>query len=169
MAVNIYRVAGPLTVHRTREAGGRVISSEDIKKFWDENGKYAKRVGCYVFGRKAGNGWTPGYVGKTAKGFKKEVFGPFQRDHYYRFLSKRKKGTAVLFFVVGPTKRGRPNLSQIGKIEEYLIQLALDANSSLSNLKGTRVPNWGISGVLRGRRGKCAVDAAHFRKMMKIT
>jgi hypothetical protein len=107
-------------------------------------------------------------VGKTTKGFKKEVFGSFQLNHYYRFLSKRKKGTAVFFFVVAPNNRGKRNASQVGKIEEYLIQLALDANPSLSNLKGARVANWAISGVLR-RRGKCAVDAAHFRRMMKIT
>ena len=90
--MNIYRVVGPLAVHRTREAGGRVINKRDVQKFWDENSKYAKRIGCYVFGRQASNGWTPGYVGKITKGFKKEVFGAFQQNRYYRFLSKRKKG-----------------------------------------------------------------------------
>jgi hypothetical protein len=45
VAVNIYRVVGPLKIHRTREAGGRVISSKDVKRFWDQNSKHAKRVG----------------------------------------------------------------------------------------------------------------------------
>jgi hypothetical protein len=33
---------------------------EDVREFWRSFGKYAHYRGCYVFGRRAGKGFTPG-------------------------------------------------------------------------------------------------------------
>lgn len=91
-----------LKVRRSHERGGRIITDENAKEFWQSHGKYANYRGCYIFGRSAGKGLTPGYVGKATKGLKQQIFTPDKMNKYQKFLIKRKKGTPIFFFVLAP-------------------------------------------------------------------
>ena len=164
----IVKVKGPCKVPYYAGRGGRSITDENIVEFWERNEKYKSRKGCYVFAIRAGKGFTPGYVGKATKGFKGEVFQHHKLSRYQQFLADYAKGTPVLFFLVAPLQKGKPNSSQISKIEKYLIDLAMTANPDLMNERGTKVPRWGIQGVIRGKKGKTSSATQAFRTMLGI-
>ena len=164
----IFDVYGPFDVPYYQGAAGRTITDDNVGEFWESYGDFAKNKGCYVFGIKAGRGYTPAYVGKATKTFKQEGFAAHKLAKYQQFLADYRKGTPILFLVIAPTKRGAPNLTHIKELEEFLIQVALAANPDLLNIKGTEMEEWGIAGVLRGGQGKPAKDAKEFKKIMKM-
>jgi hypothetical protein len=163
-----YVVRGPLEVPYYQGNGGRTITDSNIEKFWQINQKYQKRRGCYVFGIRAGKGFAPGYVGKATKSLKQEVFSPHKLSRYQQFLADYAKATPILFFVLAPVQKGKPNSSQIGEIEKYLISLAVTANPDLLNQKETKPLDWGIKGVVRGGKGKTSGGTRDFRQMLGI-
>jgi hypothetical protein len=165
----IFRVVGPFRVHRSRESGGRIITDEDARQFWQSHGKYADYRGCYVFARHAGKGYTPGYVGKATKGLKQEIFASDKLNKYHRFLIQRKKGAPIFFFVLAPDRRGKTNLRQITKVEKYLINLGVMANPAIINQHYTKTERWGIRGLIRGGQGKVARGVGDFRRMLGVT
>jgi len=164
----IFKVAGPLKVHFSKNVGGRTIRDTDVGNFWNSHTKYQKRRGCYVFSMQTGRGWTPGYVGMTKKNFKQEVFGSHQLTRYYEFMSTYKKGRPVLFFVLAAQAQGKPNNSKIRAVEKYLIDLGLTVNPDLLNKKDTKPPGWGIQGVIRGVKGNVSAGTTPFRQMLGI-
>jgi hypothetical protein len=164
----IVKVTGPFSVPFYVGKGGRTITDDDVKEFWRQNRKYENRKGCYVFAIRAGKGYTPGYVGKATKRLGREVFEYHKLTRYQQFLVDYGKGTPVLFFLVAQEKKGKPNHSQISKIEKYLIDLAITANPNLLNQKSTKPPKWGIQGVIRGGKGKVTAVTRVFRRMLRI-
>lgn len=163
-----FKVAGPLKVHYSKNVGGRAIGAVDIDSFWNSHAKYRKRRGCYIFSMRTGGGITPGYVGKTKKNFKQEIFGAHQLTRYYEFMSQYKKGRPIFFFVVALQSAGKPNDSKIRAVEKYLIDLGLTANPELLNRRDTKPPGWGIQGVIRGGKGKVSSGTGSFRRMLGI-
>jgi hypothetical protein len=161
-------VRGPYEIPFYVGRGGRTIRDEDVERFWEDHSKYEKRRGCYVFGIRAGRGFTPGYVGKATRGLKKEVLAPHKLSRYQQFLAEYAKATPVLFFVLAPVQKGKTNNAQISAIEKYLINLGVTANPDLLNVRGTKPPDWGIKGVIRGGKGKTATGTRDFRRMMGI-
>jgi hypothetical protein len=163
-----FKVVGPLKVRFSKNVGGRTIRDADITSFWGLHAKFKKYRGCYVFSMQTGRGWTPGYVGKTKRNFKQEVFGCHQLTRYYEFMASYKKGHPVLFFVLARQAKGKPNNSKIRAVEKYLIDLGLTVNSELLNKKDTKPPGWGIQGVIRGGQGKVSAGTSSFRQMLGI-
>jgi hypothetical protein len=168
MANLVLKVKGPFRIPYYAGKGGRTITDDNVEAFWESNSKYAKRKGCYVFGIRAGKGYTPGYVGKATNTFKGEVFQHHKLTRYHQFLADYAKATPVLFLLVAPVKQGKPNSSRISAIEKYLIDIALAANPDLMNQRGTKVPGWGIQGVIRGEQGKVSAATSDFRKMLGL-
>lgn len=164
----VFRVVGPLEVRFHRGKGGRTIRDEDIRSFWDSNKTYKNRRGCYVFGIRAGKGYTPGYVGEATKSLKQEVFAPHKLTRYQQFLAEYARGTPVLLFVLFPAQKGKPNNSQIHAVQKYLIDLGITANPGLLNQKDTKPPDWGIKGIVRGGKGKTSKGTGDFRRMLGI-
>jgi hypothetical protein len=167
--MTIFDVVGPLEVPFYKGKGGRTIRDEDVDRFWLTYRHYKHRRGCYVFGRRAGKGYTPGYVGLAVKNLGQEVFAHHKLSRYQQFLVEYAKGTPILFFIIPPEKRGKPNATQLHKIEKFLINLGLTANPKLLNQHYTKPENWGIRGVVRGGKGKTAKGTVNFRQMMGIT
>ena len=163
-----FTVAGPLDIPYYQGKSGRTITDENVEAFWKQHEAHALKRGCYVFGIRAGKGYTPAYVGQATNTFKQEVFSSHKLTRYQQVLADYGKGTPVLFFLVAPVKRGKPNKALIGDLEDYLIQTAVSANPDLMNIRGTKAEEWGISGVLRGGKGKASSAAKAFRKIMKI-
>lgn len=162
-----FEVVGPLEIPFYKGAGGRSITEENIRDFWLENPHFAERRGCYVFGVRAGGGFSPGYVGKAGRTFRQECFAPHKLAKYQQFLADYGKGTPVLFLLAAEVKKGAPPLNHIQDLESFLIQLGVVANPDLLNVRGTKQAEWSIRGVLRSQ-GKPSKAALQFRRMMKF-
>ncbi|MBK6688480.1 MAG: hypothetical protein IPG45_28670 [Deltaproteobacteria bacterium] len=89
----IFTVERPRDVPVYAGKGGRTITNENVQSFWGDNDDLGGRKGCYIFGIRAGKGWTPGYVGKATKSFKQEVFAHDKLTRYQQFLADYKRGT----------------------------------------------------------------------------
>jgi len=163
-----FAVQGPFEVPCYQGKAARTFTDDNVKDFWRKHSQSGSQRGCYVFGIRAGKGWTPGYVGKATKSFKQEVFAHHKLTRYQQFLADYLKGTPVVFFIIAPKKKGAPNSAHIGQLESFLIQVGLAANPNLLNVKGTKAEEWGIAGVLRGGKGKTSATAKQFSKLMKI-
>ena len=160
---------GPFEVPFYQGRGGRTITDDNIQEFWKKHGEYAERRGCYVFAMRAGKGLTPGYIGMATKTFQGEVFAPHKLSRYQQFLVDYAKGTPVMFFLVAPTKKGALNVGHVKHLEKFLIELGVTANPELLNVKGTKQPEWGITGVVRRGSGKPSASARLFKKLMGIS
>jgi len=163
-----FSVEGPFEIPCYKGKACQIITADNAKTFWKNHSSVGAQRGCYVFGIRAGKGWTPGYVGKAAKCFKQEVFAYQKLAYYQQFLADYLKGSPVLFFLVCPNKKGPTNVAHIKELEDFLIQVAVIRNPDLLNVKGTKKEEWGIAGVLRGGQGKPNRAARRFRKSMKI-
>lgn len=163
----IFSVEGPYDVPCLDKPGGKVIL-EDQSGFWAKCTKVQKRKGCYVLAIRAGKGFTPLYVGKTSRTFEKECFTDHKLVHYHHALADYAKGTPVMFFILIPIAKGKPNQKEITEVEDFLIQVGRTANPELRNIKGNVAPNWGIKGVIRGGKGKAAAGAKQFKKLLKM-
>ena len=167
-SMTLFTVYGPMEVPAYYGKAARAITEENIKEFWHSHSDMGSHRGCYVFGIRAGKGFTPGYVGKATKSFKQEVFTSHKLAKYQRFLADYNKGTPILFFVVPPKLKGKTNTTHIGELEDFLIQVGVAANPHLLNIKGTRQEDWGISGVIRSGKGKPGVSARALKAMLKL-
>jgi hypothetical protein len=165
---SLFSPEGPFEIPFYQGRAGRTITDDNVKDFWVERDHLGKQRGCYVFAIRAGKGFTPGYVGRATRGFKQETFSPHKLTRYQQFLADYQKGTPVLFFLVAPKKKGAPNISSIKGLEQFLIQVAQAANPDLLNIKGTKLEEWGIAGVLRGGKGKPSTASRLFKNLMKL-
>lgn len=121
-----------------------------------------KAKGVYIFSLRAGKGSKPWYVGKSEKmDFLREAFNTRNINAMNNLMNDR-KGTLELTFVTQVASRGKPNLSQIGEIENFLIGLASDRNHELLNVQGKLGFNWSIKGVIGSGRGRRSVDQQAF-------
>ena len=167
----LFQVEGPFEIpFRSPGAGlSKRIDKNHGQEFWLSltAAPFANAVGCYVFGLKAGRGYTPWYVGKTTKGFQQEVFQPHKVQKYNQVVFDGHKGTPVIWFVVRPGKKSLAGAKQIDEVESYLIQAAYQKNPELTNKQKIAGPPWGIRGVLRGGRGK-PLTTQQFKGMMGL-
>lgn len=167
----LFRVTSPLDIpFRKAKSGVKRIEKEHKRKFWGTkpSKRYRTRRGCYIFAVKTGRGYKAGYVGMTSSKFEGEVFAEGKLGHYNALLADYKRGKPVLFLILAPANKGKPSKSKIMALEKQLILLAKAENSKLRNKVGTRLPKWGIAGVLRGRQGKVSFGAKVLRHMIGI-
>lgn len=165
--MSTFDVHGPFDLSYEKRPGGRTLSFE---AFWsdDSNAAYlASERGCYVFAIQ-NRGLTPIYVGKATRNFKQETFSQANKHKYHRGFSDYAKGRPVMFFVVHPTQKGKTNTTQIGEIEDFLIQAGTAKNPDIQNVRGTGQPKWSIKGVVRGSAGKRSAAEKNFAKLFDI-
>ncbi len=93
----LFIVYGPYEIPVNKQKYGRRISKEftEENKFWEENEMEDDR-GCYVFAMKT-KGYTPYYVGKTSRAFKKECFTADKETKYNHVLAERKRDPCYVF------------------------------------------------------------------------
>ncbi|MFA6561653.1 MAG: hypothetical protein WCV00_07060 [Verrucomicrobiia bacterium] len=140
----------------------------DCPDFW-RHVPHMNDRGCYIFAIRAGKGVRPVYVGKTKRTFAKEVFTDHKiAQHYTPALANTDKGTPVIFLVVAPSGRGRPNSKMIGDLETFLIQVGVAKNPNLSNIQNRQEARWGIKGVVRGGSGRTTKTEKRFKTMMGL-
>jgi hypothetical protein len=166
----IFRVFGPYKIPLSRGKKFNCIEP-GCSEFWtqSETTRLAKERGCYLFAIRAAKGYRPIYVGKTSKSFERECFASHKiANHYLPALSNTGKGTPVMFLIILSRSKGVPNQRAIGQVESFLIQNALVKNPKLSNVQGTKEEHWGITGIIRGGKGKVSQPTREFRKAMGI-
>lgn len=139
-----YRVLGPIEVPRGNDD---YIEPSDLRNFWAGPEKSLAGIstahGVYMFAMRAGNGYTPWYVGKTVRrrGFSQEVFDSHKLVHYNKVLRAYKSGTPVIFLVYPVTPVNsvirRPRHSEVDWVERHLISVAIEANPKLRNTRDT--------------------------------
>ena len=172
MKNTILEVYGPIEIpHDGQEAGStKRISRSLAKEFWAQNDAkpLAKKQGCYIFSLRAGKGFSPWYVGKAGKSFEQECFTDHKIGHYNEVLWHGKKGKPVMFFVAHSGSKKKIPAGIIKEMEEYLIQSAVYKNPELCNIKQTKTPEWGISGIIRGGKGRRTAIASTFKAMMGV-
>ena len=159
-----FRVEGPFEIKPLHGTYGRLIQKEAIEKFWEENPGCSEDSGCYVFGLRTGGGFTPIYVGQSSNGFKHECFQHHKLTHYNEAIAMH-KGTPIMFFVVkdsGPQAIFQTCLDQV---EHYLIQLAVQRNPNLANVKRVE---WSIAGLFHAGSGHPSASTTALRQMLGI-
>ena len=150
----IFEVFGPYEIPWEKRASGRRLCYEGFWKSGSPASHLAGSCGCYIFAIR-NRATVPVYVGKATVNFEQEVFNPSNRHKYSDAMLDYSKGTPLMYFVVHPAQRGRNNGNQISQIEDFLIQAAAARNpDNLQNIRGAQRPKWGISGVIRGGKGK---------------
>ena len=159
-----FRVEGPFVIEPLHGRHGRVIQKDVIEKFWEHNPALADEVGCYIFGFRAGPGLTPVYVGQSKTGFKHECFQPHKLMHYNEALAMR-SGTPILIFVVKDTGPQATLETCLDQVEHYLIQLAVQHNPDLANVKKVE---WSIPGVFHAGTGRPPASAMALRQILGI-
>lgn len=160
MAINSieFQPVGPFELKYDNLPGGKQISKEHAKRFWDEHPELSelrKRQGIYIFGMQITRGKNPAYVGKTKRSFEAECFTDRNLNIYNaEILRYTRNYKPFLFFLLAPRRQGVPNNKVILELEKYIINLAAEKNVELANVrnidKGLR---FSITG-LGGGRGK---------------
>ncbi len=172
MKNTILEVYGPIEIpHNGQKTGStKRIDRAFAKEFWAQNdaGPLAKKQGCYIFALRAGKGFTPWYVGKAGKSFEQECFTDHKIRHYNDVLWLGKKGKPIMFFVAQSGSKNKIPAGIIKEMEDYLIQSAVYKNPDLCNIRQTKIPEWGVAGVVRGGKGRRAMVAQTFKTMMGI-
>lgn len=163
-----FKVEGPFDVPMEPQVESKMVAEDVSSLFWKKHTSLKTKKGCFVFALRAGKGMTPLYVGKTNNSFEKECFTDHKLKHYNYALASYKKGTPIMFFVVYPAKKGKPNASEIGDLEDFLIQVGRRVNPDLRNIKGAAQPTWGIKGAIRGGEGKPNSSASSFCRTFKL-
>lgn len=159
--MTIFKIEGPFPVPNQSGTTAKMVA-EDPTEFWKICHAIKDRIGCYVFALRAGKGITPLYVGKTINSFEKECFTDHKIKHYNYALAPYLKGTPVMFFVLYPKKKGKVNVADINDAEDFFIQVGRTINPQLRNIKGAKLPTWGVQGVIRGGKGKASKPAKDF-------
>ncbi len=170
MATNLC-VFGPFDVPYEYIRNVKRIESKHKAEFWSATGltHLRKKHGCYVFALRAAKGFVPWYVGRAAKGFQQESFTTDKRDKYNNALTRRRKGTPVLFFVAPPDGKNKVPSPELSHMEKELIQFAIRKNPHVRNVQNTKnVPRWTIKGVIRSSKGTPPKAAKQFKTMLRI-
>ena len=170
MATDLH-VFGPFDVPFDGSGNVKRIESEHKADFWSGTRitRLRKKQGCYVFALRAAKGFVPWYVGQASKGFERETFTPDKRDKYNRALTRRRKGTPVLFFVAPTGAKNKVPSKELNHVEKELIQFAITRNPDICNVQNTKnAPRWTIKGVIRSPKGKPSKTEKGFKKMLRI-
>jgi len=163
-----FEVVGPFELKFLKDKN--VENKGAIKKFFDGVGKGIKdERGCYLFGRRAGKGYTPIYVGKTNKQtFEKEAFASSKMSIYLEAVINR-NGTPVIFFVKRvQSGSGKAHEKSVSEVEKLLIRIAVVKNPKLVNKHYAKTTEWEITGVMNSGKGQPSVAAVVFKTMLGL-
>lgn len=162
-----FAVHGPFELDFEKRPGGRTLN---FKTFWTEGSDaayLAEECGCSVFAIRT-KSLIPIYVDKATRTFKQETFNPNNKHKYHNGFSDFSMGTPLMYFVVHPTQKEKTNSTQIGLIEDFLIQAGVAKNPDIQNIKGTSRPDWSTKGIVRSTRGKPSTSENDFAMLFDI-
>ena len=159
------------------------IDKAALPNFWSSVDEMhpglSSACGIYIFGMRAGGGFTPWYVGKcnAKSGFKRECFSREKGSKYEEFLKRPEiqRGTPVLFLLpkLGTklpfAKFSARHDPEIGWLEKEFIQLGILANPKLINRQSTRwVRQMVIPGVMNSPPGRHDEPTRKLRRLLNL-
>ncbi|MEC3889271.1 hypothetical protein [Xanthomonas campestris] len=173
-----FDVAGPFEV--TRHGSKKIITKESARLLklelddWEEG--LSDACGCYIFGKRAGGGITPWYVGQACKTtLLGEALNPTNITNYNQILGKEGAGIPVLFFVPARTpgdklrKRPPGKLKSLSFLEKWLISAAIEKNPNLINTKETRfLRDLHVKGVFNAKQGESTKPSTALNKALGL-
>ena len=167
---------GPFTL--PRQNGG--VDRARCKAFWEAIGKehssLPEAIGCYIFAIKAGNGYTPWYVGKTDKqSFRRETWADGKLLIFGEVIRNYDKGKPVLFLLAKLTNTGkfvkpttRKRIESVAALEEMLIGTCLQRNRELYNKKTTKyLKELHVPGYINDQKGARPKNAKALAELLK--
>ena len=165
----IFTVQGPFKV----PTNSKIFRSKkkytvNSTAFWEkeETKKFENCKGCYVFANASGTGYTPIYVGKTNKTFKKECFQAHKKTKLDEYLKDVGKSSLYVFFVV--LEGLKKYLDEIDACETLLIQKCQKANPDILNERKLKEP-FVIEGIYGNKKtGKPKSAVSKFKKCLNI-
>ncbi len=163
-------VSGPFKVALKKHATGAISIDENSLQEVIEQCPEFEKTGCYVFAIDAPKGATPIYVGRSTKqSLKKEAFNSRNQKAIFGKLNERTRHNKLIIYLVTQKRsRGKPNLSEIEEIEEFLIANAAVKAPDLLNKKGVVKQKWSILGVHNSAPGKPDAAAKSFKRDLGI-
>ena len=169
---------GPFKIDK--KSNGLVrATTEYLNTFWDtideEYDNLSQACGCYIFATRASKGITPWYIGKAEKqSFIQECFQPHKINHYNEAIAK-KAVTPLLFLLPKSTNNGnysKPSNNghqDINILETMLIGKAIEKNSNILNIKGTKIfREMVVPGILNSPQGKPDVSVQAFKQTLGV-
>ncbi|WP_152180825.1 hypothetical protein [Xanthomonas sp. LMG 12459] len=173
-----FDVAGPFEI--ARHGSKKIITKESAKLLkpqleeWEEG--LSTACGCYVFGKRAGGGITPWYVGQACKtSLLAEALNPTNITNYNHILGEEGAGIPVLLLIPArtPTKkfRKRPSskLKSLSFLERWLIAAAIQKNPELINTKETRfLRDLHVTGVFNAQQGESTKSSTALNKALGL-
>jgi hypothetical protein len=117
-----FSVFGPIEMPTIQERFGRLVS-RDFDKWYNLAGYILYQPGCYVFGIRAGQGYTPNYAGMTSNKLYDKALSFQNLALFYNPIYVSRKGTPIMFLISQINKKGDWNISQIPEVENYLISV----------------------------------------------
>jgi hypothetical protein len=150
------------------------ISARQIGRMLGVARSTASARGCYVFSIKAGNGYTPYYVGQAAKqALLAEALSPHKLT-IYNDVCAHTHGTPVLFFIPKITSTGKysatnSKLSSVTFLERWLIAKALEKNYNLYNTKETKfLRELHVTGIFNATKGEATSSSRALTKALSL-
>lgn len=161
-------VSGPHEVPTYQERKARFIDDAKLDELCDLCPELRENGGIYVFAVRSGGGTVPIYVGMSeCRKLVDESFNPRNQNSINKYINSQ-NGTLLLFTVTRVRCPGKPNVSDIGEIEQFLIGLAEGRNPDLINIRTPGDVSWSIKGVHNAGRGKPDKQAIAFRDVMGL-
>lgn len=164
-----FKVYGPFKVPTQKRLYGRVIDEDHV---WSKKSLQSlqSRKGLYVFSIKTSrtSKFKPFYVGQAKVSFEQEVFNVRNLKSYNAVLTDFAKGYPAIFLLSYSRKDGKPKARHISQMESHFIKLGAAVNPPLTNHRGTKLPSWSISGVIRSKTRRASKAAKDFRTMFRI-
>lgn len=165
----VFTVQGPFKVPtNARMVRGKRKYSINTASFWEneETDNFANCKGCYVFANASGTGFSPIYVGKTNKTFKKECFQAHKKTKLDEYLNDVGKSSLYVFFVV--LQGAKKYLDEIDSCETLLIQKCQKVNPEILNERKLKEP-FIIEGIYGDKKiGKPKSSISKFKKCLNI-
>lgn len=173
-----FDVAGPFEI--TRHGSNNIITKESAKILKEEIEEWEEGLsgacGCYVFGKRAGGGITPWYVGQACKtSLLGEALNPSNITNYNHVLGQKGAGVPVLFLIPARTPSGklrkRPSgkLKSLSFLERWLISAAIEKNPDLINTKETRfLRDLHVKGVFNAQQGESTKSSSSLNKALGL-
>lgn len=167
-----FKPFGPYNVGFESMPGGKRITKDNLKNFWETDSlkKIRFSKGVYIFGMQITSGILPCYVGKTNNNFERECFT--ERNLYIYngeiIRYERKYKPFIFFLVYQQQKKQKISDRVIRELENYVINLAVDINPDLANIRGLESEDrFEISDLGAGRgTGAPTRAGSFFRKML---
>ena len=172
-----FDVAGPFKIERFGPK--KIITKESMKLLkpvleQEEDG-LSESCGCYVFGKRAGNGITPWYIGQACKTpMLKEALNSSNITNYNHILNGA-SGTPVLFVIPARTPTGklrsRPSksLKSLSFLERWLIAEAIEKNPELFNTKETMMlRSLQVRGIFNAKQGESTAASKELSKALGL-